>query len=438
MKELHIIGGGPAGLAIGYHAKKNKIPIKIYEGSDFVGGNCRTIEFGDFKYDTGAHRFHNKDEETTSIIKSLLKDELLNINVPSKIFSDGKMINFPLEFTNLNRSLDKTVILKIIFENIFKSFSFNKLPNNFRDLAYKNYGKTLSELFLINYSEKLWGRKADSLKDDISGNRLKHLNIISMFKNMIGLQKKDAEHLDGSFYYPKNGYGTIFEAIKEYIGSESFQFSSKVSEIHHKENLITGILVNDKLIQTENLVSTLPLNVLINILRPHPPKEILEQINKIEFRFLRLGVICLDIKSFSENASIYFPEKGIPFTRIYEPKNRSKAMAPKDKTCIVVEVPCEKDDLLYNCDDDQFLEIIIVSLLKNNLIDKKNIIDSISLKVPYAYPILNQSSIPNLEKITSFVKTYTNLCNIGRSAQFQYLHTHDLFLQAKQKISQFI
>ena len=110
--------------------------------------------------------------------------------LPSKIFSDGKMINFPLEFTNLNRSLDKTVILKIIFENIFKSFSFNKLPNNFRDLAYKNYGKTLSELFLINYSEKLWGRKADSLKDDISGNRLKHLNIISMFKNMIGLQKK--------------------------------------------------------------------------------------------------------------------------------------------------------------------------------------------------------------------------------------------------------
>ena len=182
----------------------------------------------------------------------------------------------------------------------------------------------------------------------------------------------------------------------------------------------------------------MPLNVLINILRPHPPKEILEQINNIEFRFLRLGVICLDIKSFSENASIYFPEKDIPFTRIYEPKNRSKAMAPKDKTCIVVEVPCEKDDLLYNCDDDQFLEIIIVSLLKNNLIDKNNIIDSISLKVPYAYPILNQSSIPNLEKITSFVKTYTNLCNIGRSAQFQYLHTHDLFLQAKQKISQFI
>ena len=161
MRDLHIIGGGPAGLAMGYHAKKNKIPFKIYEASNYVGGN-------------------------------------------------------------------------------------------------------------------------------ISGNRLKHLNIFSILKNMIGMQIKDSEHLDGSFYYPKNGFGTIFEAIKDYIGIDSIQLGSKVSEIHHKDNSIDGILVDGKFIQTETLVSTLPLNIFINILRPQPPKEIVDQINKIEFRFLRL------------------------------------------------------------------------------------------------------------------------------------------------------
>ena len=47
----------------------------------------------------------------------------------------------------------------------------------------------------------------------------------------------------------------------------------------------------------------------------------------------------LDRPFFSDNASIYFPDKNIPFTRIYEPKNRSKYTSPIDKTCIVAEVP---------------------------------------------------------------------------------------------------
>ena len=54
---------------------------------------------------------------------------------------------------------------------------------------------------------------------------------------------------------------------------------------------------------------------------------------------LKLCAIFLDIERCSDNASIYFPSKDIPFTRLYEPKNRSNYMAPKRQTCIVVEFP---------------------------------------------------------------------------------------------------
>ena len=170
--NLHVIGAGPAGLAMGYYAKKQKIPLQIFEASDSVGGNCKTLEFGNYKFDTGAHRFHNKNEEATSVVKSLLKDELLRVNVPSKIYSKNKMINFPLELPNLISSLDKSILLKIIMENLINPSSYYATPKNFRDLAYNNYGKTLSELFLINYTEKLWGKAAHLLEEDIAGNRL--------------------------------------------------------------------------------------------------------------------------------------------------------------------------------------------------------------------------------------------------------------------------
>ena len=68
---LNILGGGPAGLSVGHYAKKKKVPFRIFEGSGQIGGNCRTITDGDFKYDTGAHRFHDKNEEVTSEKKQL-------------------------------------------------------------------------------------------------------------------------------------------------------------------------------------------------------------------------------------------------------------------------------------------------------------------------------------------------------------------------------
>ena len=75
---------------------------------------------------------------------------------------------------------------------------------NFKELAYSKYGKTLSELFLINYSEKLWGKEACKLSPDISGGRLKNLNLISIIKQIF---HNKSNHLDGDFLYPKYGFG---------------------------------------------------------------------------------------------------------------------------------------------------------------------------------------------------------------------------------------
>ena len=73
-KSLTILGAGPAGLALGFFAKKKSIQFKIFEKSTQVGGNCKTLTVGDFKFDTGAHRLHDKYDEVTEMIKNLLKD----------------------------------------------------------------------------------------------------------------------------------------------------------------------------------------------------------------------------------------------------------------------------------------------------------------------------------------------------------------------------
>ena len=183
-KDLLILGGGPAGMAAGYYAFKKGLTFSIIEASKEVGGNCKTLSMGNFKYDTGAHRLHNKDENVTHTIRSLLKNDIHKVSTPSTIFWENKRLAFPLELKSIINSVPLPILLKIITENMFKNFKRRSTHNNFKQYAYNIYGKTLSNLFLINYTEKLWGENTELLSSTVSGNRLKGLNFSSLFKSI--------------------------------------------------------------------------------------------------------------------------------------------------------------------------------------------------------------------------------------------------------------
>ena len=434
---MHILGAGPAGLSIGYYAKKKNIPFTINEGSNQVGGNCRTIKNGDFKFDTGAHRFHDKIPSVTQEIKELMGDELLIVKSPSKIYKDGVMIDFPINFSSLLHSLSLGQICDILIENTFKRSSNGSMEKNFKNRAYHTYGKTLSNLFLINYTEKLWGRSADLLQENVAGDRLKNLDLPSIIKQkVLGFNKY--KNLDGTFFYPQNGFGSIFDSMANHIGFDKINTNTPVKKITHKRGKITGLVCgNSKITDPEMVISSLPLDKTIHLMDPTPPNEILLAVNEIGYRNIRICVLFLDTPFFSENASIYFPDRKLNFTRIYEPKNRSAHMAPMDKTCIVIECPYDSGDQLSSMRNDEFYEMIINDLVNENLIKKDQIIDYDIFDMNNAYPILDLSMKEKKKKILSYLHTFENMYLIGRNAEFQYLHTHDIIAKGRKLIESF-
>ena len=428
---LDILGAGPAGLSAGYFAKNKNIPFRIFESSEYIGGNCRTITHGEFRYDTGAHRFHDKEIEATNVVKNLIGDELLTIDAPSQILSEGRMIDFPMNFSSLMDNLTISQIFKILVENIYNITSNKKKIQNFKELAYKTYGKTLSDRFLINYTEKLWGQSADNLDKVIAGGRLKNLDLISIIKHkLFGFDQH--KNLDGSFYYPKYGFGSIFEAIVNYIDQKNIYLESNVSQIYHEGNRLTGLFCgNQKVLDPNFVISTLPIDVMIKIMNPMPPDDILKIAEGIRYRNLKVCVFFLDIPYFSKNASIYFPEKKYHFTRLYEPKNRSAEMAPRKRTCIIVESPYSNGDKLSTLDHNSFFTLVKNDLISLGLIKENKIISHNIFNMKNAYPILDVNQKEHRKKILSYLKRFDNLRLLGRNAKFQYLHTHDIILEAK-------
>ena len=154
-------------------AKQRGLDFALFEASTHVGGNCRTLQAGGFRFDTGAHRFHNKDPEVTSEVNQLLGDALLRVEAPSEIFFDGRYVQFPLKLLDLIQKLDAKTLLKVVCDA--PGAGRGQPADNFAAFAVNRYGKTLAERFLLNYSQKLWGEMPHKLSTAISGRRFKRI-----------------------------------------------------------------------------------------------------------------------------------------------------------------------------------------------------------------------------------------------------------------------
>ena len=438
-KNIAIIGGGPAGLAVGYFAKKYGCKVAVYESSNAIGGNCRTITVGEFRYDTGAHRLHDKNERVTSLIKSMLGNSLLKVRKPSKISFNRVMIDFPLNLSNIISNLNLIVLLKILFENLFKWVGPNTKPVSFKELAYQKYGKTLSELFLISYTEKLWGASASHLSPSIAGGRLRKLTIGSLLGSWFLGKRYKPRHLEGDFYYPVLGFGEIFNAIGKEIEQKNIFLNMPIVKINHNHKTIESIeSLDGQRIELNDLVSTMPIHVLAKAMVPPPPDYILDEIEMLEYRSIMICVLFLDIERFSENASIYFPNKSCPFTRIYEPKNRSEKMAPHEKTCIVVETPVGTDKVNIETNKENVYEMVVEYLTNKKLLKKESIIKYNIVDIKYAYPIIYKDTGIKISKISSYFQEFENLHLIGRNADFEYLHTHHIIDKSEKLVNKMV
>lgn len=419
-----ILGGGPAGLACAHYAHQRNEQFLIIEKQAVLGGNALTFKKGPYLYDSGAHRWHNVYPEITQDIQKIIPQSLKKINVPSSIFYKYQNILFPLAPWDL--------ITKLTWKEIFsmaQSFLSKKNHSHpidsFAARIQRKYGKDISEAFLWHYTEKLWGESPEKLSTEISGKRLEGLGLKTFFK-------KNDEHLDGTFYYPDFGIGTIFENIKLSLPESSTKCNSNIQKVHLSGNKITSITLDNETIDTSKsvIINTLSPSTFSGLLSipPHADSQ------KLKFRNLVLIFLEIDRDKISPYATIYYPQKNTPVTRIVEPKNRSLHMAPTGKTSLAIEWPCSSSDTIWSDSSANIFRDIQDWVFKYHQIKPEEILGHEIQKIPMAYPLLTLDSLISRDKYLEQMQKIENLEIVGRNAQFSYLHLHDVFHKAKKLI----
>ena len=439
LPHLTILGGGIAGLSAGFFARTNGLSFTLYEARDRVGGNCVTLDRDGFRFDSGAHRFHDKDAAITEVMKELLGPDLRRLVRPSKMFSRGVFLDYPASPVNLLRGLGLLFLTRAAFDVTVSRMSHKAPLVSFEDYAVRMYGKTVAERFFLSYTEKLWGVSCGRLQPDVAAKRFQGFGLRTLVDPLRRVLDSKSRPSEGAYYYPEGGIGTISAAMSARCNVESLRMNAPVTWIEHDGRRIRSIEINGReSADVEEVVSTIPLDMLVKSMHPLPPGEILEAARRVRFRNVILVAFFLNRESVSNAAIIYFTDPDFSIIRVYEPRNRNLRMSPPGKTSLVAEIPCSPLEETWALSDDTLIHRAESELIRAGLVRKPDILGACVHRMPYAYPVPDTALQEHVEKLLHFAGTFGNLKLLGRCGTWQYLWMHDLMAKGRRLVDSYI
>lgn len=422
-KKNIIIGAGLSGLSCGWVLRDKCI---IFEKEPDVGGLAATKQFQNFRFDLGGHRFFSYDPSIEKFFRDLLGGEILETRRKSKIYRNGKFIDYPLRIS---------IVLQLNLAEItlsFLTYIFRKIKSlkevSLQERAINRFGDHLYKLFFKDYTQKVWGISCDNISKELVDIRLQNISLIRVIKSAL-IKDNNIKSFADKLLYPKGGIGKISECLSEGLDIKP---NSEVTGLVCSNGRIEKVVVNNSTeYPCENVVSTMPITKLVEFFSV--PLDVKKAAQNLKYRSLVCVFLLLNKKNYTQNHWIYIPGKRI-FSRIHEPKNWSFYMAPENKTGVCAEIFCNKDDNIWKMDDIKIAHQVIRAL---PLLKKFEAEDHYVVRVEYAYPIYDIYYRKNKKIVTDHLSSYKNLFLLGRVGSFRYINM-DTCIKEGLKLGDFL
>jgi protoporphyrinogen oxidase len=432
------MGAGPGGLCSAYVLTKAGMPALVVEKAPFVGGLARTItratEVGEFKFDIGGHRWFTKNDELNNLFKEVIGDELLWVDRISRIYFDGRYVDYPLKISNALTAIGPVTAAQAMFDYVRTRAEQRLSPHpitSMEDAYIDQFGPTLYRLFFQRYSEKVWGLPCSDMSGDWVTQRSKGMSLITAVKDAIIPSKGKVVSLIDNFMYPRNGFGRLSERMTDGIvaGGNSVRLNAGVERVHRDGDRVTAITVGTadgpERVEGDEFVSSIPLTYLVQIMDPPAPAEVIRAASALTFRNIITVNLMLRRRQVTPDTWLYVHDRNILFGRLHEPKNWSPAMVPGDDyTSIVAEYFCSFGDEIWQMTDDALVEQTARHLIEDlKFIKRDEVLGGFAIRAPRAYPSYVLGYEAPLKVVKQFVSKFENLQIIGRYGTFRYNNT---------------
>ncbi len=437
--SIAILGAGPAGLGAALRlGRDGRARAIVIEARDCVGGNAGSFSLAGVNCDYGSHRLHPVVEpRVMEDIRTALGDDLLWRPRHGRIRLQGRWIHFPLKPVDLLLRLPWKFQASLALDMARKLLPrAEPAERTFASVLEGGLGHTMSHSFYFPYARKLWGVEPDALAATAAERRIANSSIskilLKVARQIPGLKGSRA----GGFYYPRNGYGQISNALRAAAARHGAEFilGARVTRVVHENKRIRAVCYEKDGRSFEAAVdaawSTLPIGLLARLMSPAAPREVIAAAEEIRFRGMILIYLVLEQDRFSEYDAHYFPETSIPMSRMSEPKNYSATREPSGVTVLCAELPSDPGEDSWSLSDAELGRRMCQWLADTGLPVTARVREVVTRRLSHAYPVYDRDYAARFAAMDKWLGEFEGMLTFGRQGLFAHDNTHHALAMA--------
>jgi protoporphyrinogen oxidase len=431
-KKVIVLGAGITGLLVAWKLACAGRHVTVIERAAEPGGLSRTYQWGDFRFDNGAHNFWTRDPEILKFYQDLLPGVFLERKHGFKLFISKKMIGFPFLGPEILFSLGGKKMVQILFSFTWARVRFFFRPEHQTDYldewVINRYGKALYKFYFKPYLEKIQKCDPRELSSAVGNKKIPRM---SLRKIVTGVMKRVISRpppgkSSGVSYYTKQGYGEIpgfFYRRFLSLPNTAYLSGETVQELTVEGDTVIGLKTENHQFDTadSDIISTIPLDDLCKFSNPGLThlSTLARQLQYVSIRFLMMKV---KKPVVTGSWMVFFNDERMPFYRVSEENYSVFEMTPEGYCSLIFEIPVDSIDPLANISDQELLPVILERFNIVFTLTPEDIVEYKSIYCSHANPRLIVGYQQIVDKLFEFILSTKNLYSLGRQGFFTYVN----------------
>ncbi len=401
-----VIGAGVSGLSFADWLGSDD--YLICEADSSIGGYCKTVQQDGFTWDYSGHFFHFRDPEIEKyLVDRMAGQTVLEVNKDSRIWWKGALIDFPFQ-KNIHQ-LPREDFLSALHDLYFRA---SGEPANFREMLYLKFGRSIAEMFLVPYNEKLYATDLATLDVDAMGRFFPYADIDEVIRQF---KATDNTSYNSTFTYPEGGAIQYVHALMQGVDPARLSLNERVTRIDLDAKI--AHTSQGRRVAFEHLVSSAPFPKLLAMSGvEHTPSD---------FSWNQVLVFNLgfDRKGPEGIHWIYYPQRELSFYRLGFYDN----IFGTDRMSMYVELGLPQG---AEVDVEEAKARVLQDLERCGVVDGHQLVSWHSVVLDPAYVHITQRSNAEVARLRAALAE-RGVHSIGRYGAWTYCSIEDNILEAR-------
>lgn len=413
-----VVGAGVTGLSFANwlraeHARvgADAPELLIVEADSEPGGYCKTIKQDGFVWDYSGHFFHFKRADIEAWLRERMPgQDIRTVEKRSYIRFKGRDIDFPFQ-KNIHQ-LPRAEFIDCLVDLYFRAEQYGSdAPGSFQDMLYQKFGRSIAELFLIPYNEKLYATDLSNLDVDAMGRFFPHADIADIIRNM---RDADNRSYNSTFTYPAGGAIEYVNALLHDLPDDSLRYNERLESVDLDAKIAT---TSRRQLRFEHLISSAPLNRLATMCGvDHDPAAF--SWNKV--LVFNLG---FDRKGPEGVHWMYFPDRERVFYRVGWYDN----IMASERMSLYIEIGATADEQL---DIDGQRARVLEDLAAEHIVDGHELVSWHTVTLDPAYVHITRRSLAEYERLKTAMNA-RGVYPVGRYGRWTYCSIEDNMIETE-------